>query len=285
MIDFTKLTGMSLAKMQSSMDAVGCVSSFFSPINVLSRLEAGKWGVEHRNGFPAFTSDTGVRVLPQPTQEKYFEALMEWIGKRPILLIPEYMAEVFNKKNFRVTKNQAEYFMFPEKTNLLPGGSLRKMRGDVSRAMRVTDTSIEASLKNVDELVSVTDAWYKEASDRLWRPSEKALTVWIIRNWDKILNFEPSARCSVVRDNADNSILSFEMGSKLSGKLASSFTQRSLRDRTVGHYAGVNLINSLALIKHFHCPLNDGPAATADLAHRKLKLCSNVKTFYDVAMR
>ena len=80
-------------------------------------------------------------------------------------------------------------------------------------------------------------------------------------------------------------MIAYEMGSRLSGRFAVSFTQRSDREKTHGLFAGSNLLCSITLAEHLGLTVNDGPADHKELAARKQLLCSGTIDFYAVERR
>ena len=207
---------------------------------------------------------------------------MEWAQAHRVLFVPEYMVEPLRARRFKVTKIQTEYLMDPARLAELPGGRLRNRRYEVARAREHADARIVDPRQHVLALKDLTRRWYAEAKDRLWRPSEKTLIDWLIDNWTVVKEIEPTAACAVVFDRQTQELLSYEMGSKLSIRLAVSFTQRSDREKTRGVFAGANLLCSITLAEHLELPVNDGPADHKELAARKQLLCSGTVDFYAV---
>jgi len=274
-----------LAALKPGLDAVDARSSFYAPLNVIPRLETGKWELKTLAGVTAFVSDADARLIPPPDKADYFRAIIEWAMKFRVLFVPAYMVDALRQRGFKVTKIQTEYVMDLDRLRMLPGGDLRNMRYDVSRARRVTDAMIVDPTDHKTALLDLTRRWYAEAKDRLWRPSEKALIDWLIGNWSYVRDLEPTAACAVVHDRATKELISFELGSALTASYAVSFTQRSDRAKTHGVFAGANLLCSITLADHMGLPVNDGPADHKELAARKLKLAAHLSEFYAVQRR
>ena len=271
-----------LRVLKENLDAVHAPSSFFAPLNVLPRLAAGKWAVEEVAGFRAFVSDKDARLIPPASQTDYYRAIVEWAQTHRVLFVPAYMVEPLRLRNFKVTKIQTEYLMEPARLSELPGGRLRNRRYDVSRARAVTRACLVDPVHHRLELKHLTNCWYGEAKDRLWRPSEKTQIEWLIDNWRAVEEVEPTAACAAVFNRHTQEMLSFELGSMLTKRIAVSFTQRSDRSKTHGVFSGTNLLCSIALAEKFGVTLNDGPADRKELADRKLSLCSSTIDFYAV---
>ncbi len=274
-----------IASLKPCLDQVDAPASFYSPLNVIGRLALGKWEVVQLGGFSAFMSDNTVRLIPQGDKQAYYQAVLEWSHKYTFAFVPSYMADVFRARGFKVLKQQTEYVMDPDKLVSLPGGGLRSLRSDRNRAEKVTLVEDLDPVARPQELLDLVQRWYAEAKDRLWRPSEKAHIDWLITHWADVLQVEPGAKIVGVRDRANGDLLSFEMGSPLTLKYASSFTQRSDRARTRGAYAGTNLLASVALAERLGLPVNDGPADHKELAQRKAKLALGTLDFYTVARK
>lgn len=282
MIDDLRKT---LSDLKVGLDAVDARSAFYAPLNIIPRLETGKWEIKSVAGCLAFVSDADARLIPPPDKVEYFRAILEWAMKFRVLFVPTYMVEALRARGFKVTKIQTEYLMDLDRLRTLPGGGLRGLRYDVSRARKVTDAMIVDPTDHKTALLDLTRRWYAEAKTRLWRPSEKALIDWLIANWPYVKALEPTAACSVVYDRATQEIVSFELGSALTLSCAVSFTQRSDRAKTHGMFAGSNLLCSITLADHLGLPVNDGPADHKELAVRKLKLAAYLTDFYAVERR
>ena len=271
--------------LKTGLDAVEAPASFYSPLNVIGRIGMGKWTIEERDGFWAFVSDGVARVIPTGDKAEYYQAILAWSFRHEVHFVPEYMADVFRKRGLKVAKLHDEYILHPDKLADLAGGSLRGLRSDRNRALKVVSYD-EADLQSraiVSDLLELNDRWYREAKTRLWRPSEKAQIEWMLKNWSDVLDLEPSARVVLIRDKQGKLPISFEAGSHLTATLASSFTQRSDREYMTGAFSGANLIATLALVGLLGRPSNDGPADTKELAQRKTKMASKVLTFYSVS--
>lgn len=276
--------------LKKNLDLVDCPASFYSPLNIIGRLALGKWTLEQREGFWAFVGDGVVRLVPPPTKAEYYAAILAWAAKKTqVTMVPEYMANVMRgapARVIKVLKVQTEYIMDPAKLEALSGGSLAVLRNDRNRALKVSVPQVLDVTLWQDQLLALNRLWYTEAKDRLWRPSEKAHIDWLIQNWETVLALEPTATCVGVRDLETGELLSFEMGSALTETYVSSFTQRSIRDRLTGAYSGVNVLASLELSRAFPGkPLNDGPAGTSFLAHRKAKMAMGTLDLFSVEAR
>ena len=271
-----------LAALKPGLDAVDARSSFYAPLNVIPRLETRKWELKTLAGATAFLSDADARLIPPPDKADYFRAIVEWAMKFRVLFVPAYMVDALRQSGFKVTKIQTEYLMDPARLAALPGGRLRNRRYEVARAREHADARIVDPRQHVLALKDLTRRWYAEAKHRLWRPSEKTLIDWLIDNWTVVKEIEPTAACAVVFDRQTRELLSYEMGSRLSGECAASFTQRFDREKTRGVFAGANLLCSITLAEHLELPVNDGPADHKELAARKQLLCSGTVDFYAV---
>jgi len=271
--------------LQESLDAVDAPSSFYGPLNVLPRLMSGKWKLAEIAGFRAFVSDKDARLIPPLSQAEYYRAIVEWAQGYRVLFVPEYMVEPLRARRFKVTKIQTEYLMDPARLAALPGGRLRNRRYEVSRARTAAEALVISPKDFEPALKDVTRRWYAEAKDRLWRPSEKTLIDWLIDNWTLVKEIEATAACAAVFDRETGEMIAYEMGSRLSGRFAVSFTQRSDREKTHGLFAGSNLLCSITLAEHLGLTVNDGPADHKELAARKQLLCSGTIDFYAVERR
>jgi hypothetical protein len=272
--------------LKARLDAVDAQASFFSPLNVIGRLAMGKWDIQFRGeGYWAFVADGVARIIPPADKAEYYQAILAWSEKHTVAFVPTYMADILRQRGLRVLKQQTEYIMDPKKLIGLAGGALRSIRYDRARSEKVATVEKLDPFVSLGEMIDLVRAWYAEAKDRLWRPSERAHIEWLLENWSQVLELEPSALCVGVRDNADGKLLSFEMGSYLSDGYASSFTQRSDRSRTTGVYAGVNMMASIALAGALGRWLNDGPADHKELAARKARLAIGTVDFYTVASK
>lgn len=271
--------------LQTELDRADAQATVFSPFNILSRMALGKWEVEACDGHLAFVSasDDSARVLPHGDKAMYWSALIEWASLTKVVYAPEWIAMAAREKGFKVEKMTTEYIMDAERMVTLPGGRLRNARYYAARARKhlTLVNVLPDDARQLAELLEVNDAWYKEAKDRIWHPSEKALIVWLLENWHTVKRIAPSANCVGAYDDFSGRLLSFEIGCRLSARYAATFTQRSLRGCTKGIFAGTNLAVSGMLASKFGGQINDGPAEKQLIA-RKRALSVGTLNFYSV---
>lgn len=270
-------------ELKAGIAACEAKASFYSSLNVISRVALGKWSLSVGHGVTAFADHEYARLVPPTDKGTYYQAILGWLGTHDVVFVPEYMSQLFAERGFKVSKMRVEYIMEAPKLLTLEGGRLQSLRYDFRRAAKACTVTVQdLSDPNIaDKFLALNSAWYKDAGTRMFRTYEKTMIDWLIRNWSVVRDIDPTIRAVAVEH--DGRLISFEIGCQLCPGLGVSFTQRSDRETCRGVLAGTNLLASGYLAEAIGEPLiNDGPAANKNVALRKDKLSSGTVAFYKV---
>lgn len=270
-----------LPKLRHAMQVCEAYPAFLSSLNTISRLALGKWQLRS----DAIETVMGLVVLPGESKGDYYQRLVEASSRQTCLFVPTYMAQALQAKGFKIAKQATEYLMDPTQITDLPGGRLKRLRTYVRAVQPLVQIDHDVAVETcAQDLLTLNKAWYKEASVRLFRPSEKTNIDWLIQNWSDVRALDPRVRCTTVRLKDTGQLVVFQMGTQLCDGLSVTFCERYDRDLMP------KAANLAGLGPHMttlgEALVNDGPAGTADQRAVKERLSGEQTiVFYSVSRK
>lgn len=255
---------------------------YFSPLNVLAKIELGKFEVEDTLDHVIFKNGEGARfVMPSHKAQEYYLALLYALGQKcEVRLIPEAIANhLGSQKVYKSKLYNKEYVSLTERVMSLPGSRLKSMRNEMRRAADRSEFELYHP-KHEAEYLRVNREWYAEAKTRHFRPYDKTSIDWLIRNWALVEQLAPDVQMAGVRDKETGLLIAFAMVCDLTDNSWHCFTRRYVRGHNVPSPNMYCWYMLAALRQPNHS--NDGTADSAEIRHAKEKYTDFILKSYSI---